>query len=379
MNPIDFRARNGSPEEPKPWRPLNVALIGCGAVANLYYAPALRALEQAGKLRVKALSDPEADKMAALRKHFAGAVSLARLADVTDHAIDLAIVASPPRSHAEQSIQLLQNGIAVLCEKPMATTLAEGEAMIAAAAATGQVLAIGLSRRFFPATQMLKQLLSLGALGPVQHFVCTEGDHFRWPAQSLSFFRKEVAKGGVLLDIGVHVLDLLVWWWGEPVAVHYEDDAMGGVEANCRLHLTFAQGHSGEVRLSRDWPLPNRYQIQCERGWLGWRVNEADKVQAGYDGAVYVFDGALHVASGSDQPVGLGKPAFTFKQSFVSQLLNVAAAVQGQAEPLAPGVAGLQSLRLIEQCYQHRQLMAMPWLDADERAAARQFSGLATQ
>ena len=251
-------------------RQIRVALVGCGAVATQYYVPALRELERAGKATVVALFDPAADRMSALQDTFTQAVCLGDVSEVGKLGVELAVVASPPRFHAEQSIQLLQAGCAVLCEKPLATDVAEGEAMVAAAVATQQMLASGLVRRFFPAAESLRTILAEQGLGAVRSFTWQEGDHFRWPTQSAAFFRRAVAKGGVLLDIGVHVLDLLIWWWGPPVDVAYEDDAMGGVEANCRIRLTFAQGHSGEVRLSRDWPLANRCLIHCARvGWVG--------------------------------------------------------------------------------------------------------------
>lgn len=371
---------NGSvnPQPSNRWRTLNVVVVGCGAVAQHYYAPALGELERAGWLRVAALFDPRIEQMAALRRSFPRAVPYDTLEAVTHQPADLAIVASPPRFHAEQSIRLLEAGMAVLCEKPMATTVAEGERMVAAATAAGRVLAIGLMRRFFPATQTIRQVLAQGILGKVQSFVCQEGDQFRWPAQSASFFQRSVARGGVLLDIGVHLLDLLIWWWGLPVEVEYEDDNMGGVEANCRIRLRFAGGHSGEVRLSRDWPLANRYLIQCERGWLSWHVHEADKVQLGFTGVDHALDSVLHQPAPAAKRPGLGAPGFTFEQSFVHQLLDVAAAVQGQGRPLVSGAEGLHSLRLIERCYGQRMLMPMPWLSASEEQMARQLSQRAT-
>ena len=183
-----------------------------------------------------------------------------------------------------------------------------------------------------------------------------------------------MAKGGVLLDIGVHLLDLLIAWWGQPVEVAYADDSMGGIEANCRLHLTFAQGHAGEVRLSRDCALPNRYRIQGTRGWVGWQVNEVNKLQIGFTDTDYSINGQLYQAGADPQRPTLEQPGFTFAQSFVRQLLNVAAAVQGKEALVVTGTEGLQSLRLIERCYQQRTLMDMPWLSPNEYAQARQLN-----
>lgn len=352
---------------------IQVALIGCGAVSTLYYRPALMELEKQNLLRVKALFDPNPERMAYINQYFPSAIQLKDLAGLSKHNIDLAIVASPPRYHAEQTIQFLESGISVLCEKPMATNVVQGEAMIEAAITTQQVLAIGLVRRFFPAIQTIRDVLSSGILGQVTRFYCYEGEVFNWPVQFASYFQRETSQGGVLQDIGVHLLDSLIWWWGPPIKVWYEDDAMGGIEVNCRIRLMFSPGFSGEVQLSRDWAQPNRYVIYCEKGWLSWNVNEADYVQLGLYDTDFALNAHLHHKSARWLPT-IDRPGSNFEQSFVTQLTNVVAAVQGLETPLIPGEQGLESIKVIEYCYNHRSLMEMPWLSESEWKNAQQLS-----
>lgn len=345
---------------------LKVALVGCGAVAQLYYRPALAELEAHTVLEVRALFDPHPASLAHLQQAFPTAVSVQGLEELPGLGIKLAIVASPPRLHAEQTQTLLRAGLAVLCEKPLAATVSEAEAMLATARTTRQPLAVGLVRRFFPATRMIRDLLARGVLGNIEHFACFEGGPFAWPVQSAAFFQKTGAQGGVLLDIGVHVLDLLLWWWGQPVEVFYEDDAMGGIEANCRLKLTFAGGISGTVRLSRDCSLPNCYVIQGTQGWIRWQANDANRLAIGFHDSDLVLEGGLYHRTHENLLPTYGSPGFTFEQSFVSQLENVVAAIRGAAPLMVPGEQALPSLQLIEYCYQHRALMAMPWLHDQE-------------
>src|SRR3989304_3336253 len=214
---------------------VKVALIGCGAVSKLYYTPALRELEKSQLLKVTNLVEPNPDSLAQLQKHFPQASPVNNLAELSKLSFDLAIIASPPRHHAEQTIQLLRTGVAVLCEKPMAGTVAEAQVMIETAAKTSNVLAIGLFRRFFPATQTIHNILSRQILGEIESFSFSEGGCFRWPVKSPAYFKKDNSQGGVLMDIGVHSLDLMQWWFGEPTEIYYEDDAMGGIEVNCQL------------------------------------------------------------------------------------------------------------------------------------------------
>jgi predicted dehydrogenase len=139
---------------------VQVVLVGCGAVSQLYYTPALKELERLKLLRVKALFDPGSENLAKVHKAFPAAVAVKNLNELSRPEIDLAIIASPPRCHSAQTIQLLQAGLSVLCEKPMASSVAEGEAMIEAASAAEGLLAIGLFRRFFPATRTICEILS---------------------------------------------------------------------------------------------------------------------------------------------------------------------------------------------------------------------------
>lgn len=345
-------------------RPLGVALVGCGAVSKLYYVPALKQLESLRQVQVAALFDPDPANLAQIHQEFPGAAQVRDFDELTGLGLDLAIVASPPQYHAGQTIHLLQAGWSVLCEKPMALSVAEGEAMTAAASTSNRVLSIGLVRRFFPAAQTIHDIVSRNVLGDVLSFSCYEGRVFRWPVQSASYFRDN----GVLRDIGVHALDLLTWWWGLPEEVAYEDDAMGGVEVNCRIRLKFPQGFRGEVCLSRDNPLPNFYRIQFEKGWLQWDIDETNRLQMGFVDSGYFQDVQLRRADGN-----AASPADDFRQAFVRQLQNVVSAVRGAETLAVPAEEGLRSLKVIEQCYAHRTLMEMPWLGAQEAMRARQL------
>jgi predicted dehydrogenase len=350
--------------------PVLVSLIGCGAISELYYAPALQAIEQAGVIRVASLFDPAEARITKLQETFPTA---GRIESLKDLRADVAIVASPVRFHCEQTIAALEAGAAVLCEKPMAATLQECQKMNAVAEKVGKPLAVGLFRRFFPSVQTIRAVLASGILGAVQSFNFTEGTNFNWPAQSASLFQKASAQGGVLIDLGVHLLDVLIWWFGEPTTVHYEDDAMGGIEANCTIQLGYPN-FNGSVRLSRDWSVSNRYFIQCEKGWLSCNAGQAEQVQMGINGGTFALDGRVYRQAIQRSLPALGEMASSYPESFIDQMLNLVDTLAGKAEVLVPGEEGMRSLALIERCYQSRQWMAMPWLSTQEKDSARALS-----
>lgn len=348
-------------------RAVNIAVLGCGSVTSIYYAPALVQLERSQLVRVAALFDPDREALLQVGQQFPSARRMRNSKDLAD--TDLAIVASPPQHHAAQSIDALRAGVAVLCEKPMALSLSEGEAMIAAAEDTGGLLAVGLVRRFLPATQAIRLILANRMLGDLRSVACFEGGPFRWPARATSFFDR--SQGGVLLDIGPHVLDLLVWWLGVPHAVEYEDDAMGGVAANCRFLLRYASGLRVEGHLSRDWELPNRYYFDCVSGWMNWTPMEPGFVQIGFHDAPFTMNAELHQNSICfGQPVA-GRRAITFEQAFIAEIDNLVQVLRGKASPVVPTVEALTSLRVMDQCLQQRTLMKIPWFAESEATFAR--------
>jgi predicted dehydrogenase len=347
---------------------LPIVLVGCGAVSQFFYAPALTALEGAGTVKVEGLVDPSAESLAKLAETFPNAARHARLEEAPI-ASRLVVIASPPKFHAPAAVYALTHGASVLCEKPMADTVADAETILEAARSSGSLLAVGLYKRFFPACEALKGILEKQPLGKLLSFTIEEGGRFGWQAASDSFFRKNVTPGGVLLDIGVHVLDLLLWWLGEPEALTYRDDAMGGQEANCRLELAYANGARGNVHLSRDWTTRNAYAFQFERGVVRYKVNDANHLEIQAEGMPALLSGTLQDAG--------ARPERTNPQSFIAQVQNIAATLQGREALRIPGEEGIRSLRLIERCYRERAgLLKMPWLTPAEAATATQFSAL---
>ena len=350
-----------------------VAIVGCGAISRFFYSATLKALAGPDRLRVTTLVDPSSENVSHLAAEFPEAARFVTIEEADISSEHLVIVASPPRFHAAQSILALGKGAAVLCEKPMAASIADAEAMVRVAREKQGILAIGLYRRFFHATEAIRALIQNQSLGCLKSFQIREGGPFGWQAASESFFRRTATPGGVLYDTGVHTLDLVLWWLGEPDDLIYEDDAMGGLESNCRLELSYANGCKGEVRLSRDWKTENLYSFFFERGFVRWTVNDANHLEVHLDGLPVSVRGDLIQISKKGELVierGIGR---TNPQSFIEQVRNVVAAKRGIEKLRIPADEGIRSLRLIERCYQNRQLLNMPWMTPNQEIEARRL------
>lgn len=345
-----------------PLSPVPVVLVGCGAVSQLFYAPALRALEGTGHLKVVGLVDPSDRARRELQGKFPSAHAKDSLVGLAAGGAQLAIIATPPNFHREHAETAFIAGLDVLCEKPLASSATQGAAMVAAASNAGRILAAGHYKRFFPAHRALKHFIQQQPFGPLQSVEIAEGGKFGWPAATDSFFRKEQTAGGVLLDIGVHVLDLLLWWLGEPVNFAYADDADGGLEANCRFTGEFPGGVRARVQLSRDWATPNCAVFRFTRATVHCRVNAANQLELTFNGLPMTFAAELREPlPGSPAPATA--PLETNPQAFIAQLVDVCSAVQARRAPMVPGSEALRVIRLIEQCYLVRNVLSQPWLD----------------
>jgi predicted dehydrogenase len=351
--------------------PCRIALLGCGAVSELYYAPALQYLEEQGSAVLAAVFDPDAERAAKFSALFPKAVAYPDETFLQKMPLDLAIVASPVSSHEAQAIRAFEAGISVLCEKPLAANTEAGERMIAAARKHQRILAVGLLRRFYSNVQFTREIIQNKTLGCVKSFSIQEGGAFNWPARSDSFFKKSTAGGGILLDLGVHVLDLVVHWFGEPKGLAYADDAMGGLEANCQIELSYEDGFKGTIHLSRDWRTTNLYVIEFERGTLKLRAGEAEHVELEMKDSTFSVEGTLKDRKGSHSSTSVAFSVTTFQQAFLAQLQDMIFALQASGSPKVPAEEGIRSLRLIEYCYQNRTLMDMPWLTPEERKAGQ--------
>lgn len=352
--------------------PLRVILVGCGAVARQFYVPALRGLQTAGLIRVSAIIDPVVSAREAIARSFPKAGQAASLEQTISPAGTLAIIASPAAFHAAQAIAAFERGWHVLSEKPMASSLAETEAMIAAAKRAQRLLSVSLYHRFYPSSRYIRSLCQDWALGPLAHFSLREGGPSRWPS-SPSFFDRAQTRGGVLFSQGAHIFDLLGWWLGEPAEVRYADDAMGGLEANAFVQLNYPGGAQGRVHLSRDWATVQQYRFVFERGIVTWEINEANRLTVQLAGAPAAVLGTLVSAQTEPPTPAEPQPLEGTAQCFMLQLRNVIAAIAGEAPLAAPGDEALFSARLLERCYAHRTLVDQPWLTPDEVAHAQEF------
>src|SRR3954452_6712573 len=346
---------------PKPNVPkLRVAVVGCGAVAQIHHLPAIVASRE---VEPAILVDADAKRARALAER----AGLGKTVEVlTDYRalpgkVDAAVVALPNHLHAPVSVELLRQGVSVLVEKPMAINLRECDEMIAAATAGRATLAVGLDFRFFDSSLLVRNLLRDGLLGTIRSFDLRQGVIPRWPFATDFLLKKEMAGGGVLADFGVHVLDLLLWWLGDLTAADYRDDALGGVESDCEMTLTTVAGVTGAVEISRTRNLRNTCVFEGSQARLEVGIWDSDpEVRLSTAGSQVMLAGHARRAGKKGINSGIDS-GLNFPATSTRQVDYFPRAIRGRREPFVPGSEGRRSLALIESCYAQRGFLDLPW------------------
>jgi len=141
--------------------------------------------------------------------------------------LDAVVIATPNDTHAPLSIAALEAGKHVLCEKPMALNFAQARKMAAVSENTGRLLMIGMCRRFGEKVLALRRFVEQGDLGHV--YYARAGYTRRWGNPGGWFSVSERSGGGPVIDLGVHVIDLVRYLLGGPRAVSVSASVFGGV------------------------------------------------------------------------------------------------------------------------------------------------------
>src|SRR5436190_20359333 len=351
-------------------------IVGCGAVTRASLLPVLAGHD---RVQVTALVDRDAERA----RELASAYGIRRVESSMEPfaagSVDGVVIATPPAHHAPGTLQAVACGFHVFVEKPMATTAHEAEAMVAAAERAGVVLSVGLYRRLLPAARLLRGMVEAGVLGRPMAVDAEEGGAYTWPLSTLSGLTREGGGGGVLIDIGTHVLDQLLYAVpGDPRVVEYRDTSRGGIEADCELRLSLSS-RWGEIpvriELSRTRELRGTVRVACERGTLELARGDFCRVQV-HTGPGQVPDTAKQV----DRPVTTtvswaGEADLSGYQAFRAEFDDWLGAIEGSRQPQLSGRSTVPVVRVIEEAYARQTPLVEPWSDEDAAVRAAGSAG----
>lgn len=349
-------------------RRLRMALIGCGAISQQMHLPVVAGHEE---IDLAVLVDRDIARAKELAAGYDVPTVLADASELRPEEVDFAIVATPPFHHAPGSIELMRRGIHVLVEKPMATSYEDACEMVRVAEEEQVVLSVGFFRRLNPSIRVMKSLIDSHWLGRPKSFHVEGGGMYNWPAATLANMRKDWAGGGVLIDFGSHMLDLLLSLFHGPAeALEYQDNSLGGVESDASMYLTLRHGPDadavqGEVHLARTRDLGASITVECERGTLEFQVNERFKVRA-RSHELELIDSFSNLERDAWIDVTWeGESEDTpWYETFRTQIDDFVEAIRGVGAPRLSAKSALATSELIQTCYDHRTAMPEPWVDS---------------
>ena len=195
---------------------LKIGIIGCGKITEVRHAPEYA---ENPNCQLVAFFDVVPERAKALAEQYGG-TAYDSIEALLASDVDAVSVCVANAYHAQASIQALKAGKHVLCEKPMATTPEDCEAMVAAAKAAGKFLMIGQNQRLAKAHVKAREIIAGGEMGKVITFET----HFAHPGpegwtgvRDSWFFDKKVASFGVMADLGVHKTDLIHYLTGKKI------------------------------------------------------------------------------------------------------------------------------------------------------------------
>ncbi|MBN2450901.1 MAG: Gfo/Idh/MocA family oxidoreductase [Lentisphaeria bacterium] len=235
-----------------------LGLMGCGTVADYGHLPAIRATSGLG---LRAVFDPDPDRLRHARETFAVPEAYQDVADFLRADLDAVVITSPAPCHLRNVLDAVARGRHVLCEKPLGMNEDECRTMIRAAAENGVMLFTAFDYRFSPVSLAIRDMVRAGSIGAVRslrliYIWNNHGKYSRDASGALVENARRVGRmleGGPLVDCGVHQIDLARFWLGSEVRDWRVEGAwVDEYEApdHVYLHMDHADGAHTMVEMS---------------------------------------------------------------------------------------------------------------------------------
>jgi predicted dehydrogenase len=323
-------------------RKIGYAVIGLGRIAA-HFMPGAR---NSSNSQITALVSGHRDKAERIAAEYGVPASSIYSYENFDtiaqnKAVDAVYVALPNSMHAEYTLRAAKAGKHVLCEKPMATSVADCESMIAACKAANVKLMIAYRCHYEPTNLKAIKLIRDGALGQVQAIESAFGFNINAGEWRLN---KKMAGGGPLMDVGIYALNACRYLTGEEpqdisalASVIDHDGRFNEVEENVSWTMKFPSGIVAACNTTYGAQMEGFFRVHGSKGWID--ANPA-----------FVYEG-LHLTgdfSGThlDEPNTQRDP-----YQFQAEAEHFSHCIQTGQEPQSPGEEGLRDMRYITQIY----------------------------
>lgn len=326
-----------------------IVIIGAGAISRGAHVPAVLASPVAELVGVV---DSDVGRAKALCRDYGLNIGLASDTIQLGEPFDGVIIAAPNDLHASIATSLVEKGIPVLVEKPIATTLAAAQALTALAKSRNVVVALGYHTRHSGACRILKYAVESEHFGRPIRFAHQDGSRGGWSPLSGYNLDARRAGGGVLMTTGTHFLDRLVWLWGTASDVSLRDNADGGPESHCIARFTFHHDDyeiSGAAIFSKVAALPERTVVETTDGLLIMRSDAAETLTF-----------RPRRDPNLEYEVRLPDQRNDPRSLYQRELEDFIVACRSGTPPCVDATVGTQSLELLARLYGSRKSLRVP-------------------
>lgn len=319
---------------------VKVAIIGLGGVAQLVHLPNLSKIKS---VRLQSVAEVKASRRNAIVQKFNIPESYKDHRDLLDKSdIDAVIITTPTALHKDVAIDCLNAKKDVLVEKPIARNYKEAAAIVQAAKKNKKKLMVGMNLLFRPDTLLLKSLIQSGEIGEPFYaravWIRRKSSDEKW------FTKREEAGGGVILDLGISLLDISLW------LMDYPDVEALLTQNFYQTTKTIEDTSISFIRCS------NSKLINIETSWALPVDKDQFKISIfGSKGSVTTTP--LHLFKKVEntfvdlKPNLSDSPAQLFKKSYLNELKSFIGAVRGLNPLFSTGERALERLKIIEGMY----------------------------
>lgn len=320
---------------------VKVGVIGLGSVAQVVHLPNLSKLNDVEICTVSEVKKSRLNSIADkfnVKDRFTSYEELLEKSDC-----DAVIISTPTSTHKDIAIDCLKAGKDVLVEKPLARTYNEAKQIVDTAKKAKRKLMVGMNLRFRPDTMLLRSIISSGEIGDPYYVKCSwvrrQSSSEKW------FTKREEAGGGVILDLGIHLLDLALWLMDYPEIYSVSSQNFFHNTKNVEdTSVSFIKCKSNAI-------------INLEASWS--LLTEKDNFFL----SVYGTKGSFSIdplklyKKIEDQfvdlsPSRIDSPLTLFKKSYQNELKSFIGAVKGLNPILSSGDEALLRMKVIESIYQ---------------------------
>lgn len=349
LPPLHQPSESGGPlPNPDPVnKRLGVAVVGLG---HLSLEQILPGFGQAKHVRVSALVSGEADKARAIaaqygvpEKNFYSYRDFDQIKNNPD--VDIAYIVLPNSLHAEYTARAAQAGKHVLCEKPMAASVAEAEHMVKACRDAGRKLMIAYRLQYNPAHRTIIEMARSKQFGELRFISAVNGQNDAPNGQWRQI--KSLAGGGSLPDVGLYCLNAFRYVTGEEpfevtgqITRPKDDPRFREIEDICTFTLRFPSGVFASGSSGYSYHENRHLRVMAADAWFG--LDPA----FGYDNLTLQIGRKAGKANSQDQR------HFSPHNQFATEMDDFAERIRSNQEPLTPGEEGLQDQKIIAAIYE---------------------------